>query len=115
VERANQTFKRRLQAIQQERGFPASHWVELLLELALIINTTTTRTLPGKKTPFEVWFGRKPRWTRADYLGEEPVGVNDDLLHVDNEEFGDNPVLTEIEKRVAEHNPQTQAQMVKQS
>ena len=60
MERANQTFKRRLLAIQRERGFPASHWVELLLELALIINTTTTRTLPGKKTPFEVWFGRKP-------------------------------------------------------
>jgi hypothetical protein len=71
--------------------------------------------LLGKKTPFEVWFGRKPRWTRADYLGEEPVGVNDDLLHVDNEEFGDNPVLIEIEKRVAEHNRQTQSQMVKQS
>jgi len=115
VERANQTFKRRLRAIQRERGFPASHWVELLLELALIINTTTTRTLPGKKTPFEVWFGRKPRWTRADYLGEEPVGVNDDLLHVDNEEFGDDPVLSEIERRVAEHNRRTQAQMVKQS
>jgi hypothetical protein len=115
IERANQTFKRRLRAIQRERGFPASHWVELLPELALIINTTTTRTLPGKKTPFEVWFGRKPRWMRADYLGEEPVGVNDDLLHVDNEEFGDDPVLSEIERRVAEHNRRTQAQMVKQS
>lgn len=90
VERANQTFKRRLQALQRERGFPASHSVELLLELAIIINTTT-RTLPGKKTPFEVWFGRKPRWTRPDYLATEPVGVNDDLLHVDNEEFSDDP------------------------
>jgi hypothetical protein len=37
------------------------------------------------------------------------------LLHVDNEEFGNDPVLSEIEKRVAEHNLQTQAQMVKQS
>jgi hypothetical protein len=54
VEQANQTFKRCLRAIQQERGFPASHWVELLLELVLIINTTTTRILPGKKLPFEV-------------------------------------------------------------
>jgi hypothetical protein len=54
VEQANQTFKQRIWAIQQERGFPASHWVELLLELALIINTTTTCTLLGKKTPFEV-------------------------------------------------------------
>ena len=115
VERANQTFKRRLQAYQQERGFPGSHWAKLLSELVIIINTTTTRTLPGKKTPFEVWFGRKPRWTRPDYLGTEPVGVNTDLLHVDNKEFGDDPILSEIEKRVAEHNLQTQAQMVKQS
>ena len=70
----------------------------------MVINTITTRTLPGKKTPFEVWFGRKPRWTRLDYLGTEPAGVNNDLLHVDNEEFGDDPVLSEIEKRVAKHN-----------
>jgi hypothetical protein len=54
VERANQTFKRRLRAYQQERGFPASHWAKLLTELAMIINTTTTRTLLSKKTPFEV-------------------------------------------------------------
>jgi hypothetical protein len=37
------------------------------------------------------------------------------LLHVSNEEFGDNLVLIEIEQRVAKHNRQTQAQMVKQS
>jgi hypothetical protein len=54
-------------------------------------------------------------WTRPDYLATEPLGVNDDLLHVGNEEFGDDPVLSEIEKRVAEHNRRTQAQMVTQS
>ena len=62
-----------------------------------------------------MWFGRKPQWINPDYLSIEPVGVNKDLLHVGNEEFGDDPVLTEIERRVAEHNRQTQAQMVKQS
>ena len=62
-----------------------------------------------------MWFGRKPQWTRPDYLDIELVGVNEDLLHVDNKEFGDDPVLSEIEKRVAEHNRQMQAQMVKQS
>jgi hypothetical protein len=54
VEQANQTFKQQLRAIQRERGFLASHWVKLLPELALIINTITTRTLLSKKTPFEV-------------------------------------------------------------
>jgi hypothetical protein len=60
VKQANQTFKCRLRAIQRERGFPASHWAELLPELAIIINTTTTRTLLGKQTLFEVWFRRQP-------------------------------------------------------
>ena len=64
--------------------------------------------------PFEVWFGQKPRWIRVDYLGEEPAKVND-LLYIDNEEFGNNPVLSEIERQVAEHNCRIQAQMVKQS
>ena len=40
---------------------------------------------------------------RADYLGEEPAGMND-LLYIDNKEFGNDPVLLEIERRVAEHN-----------
>jgi hypothetical protein len=52
---------------------------------------------------------------KPDYLATELVGVNDDLLHVDNEVFTEDPVLTEIEKRVAEHQLRTQAQMVKQS
>jgi hypothetical protein len=72
-----------------------------------------TRTLLGKKTPYKVWFGRKPQWINPDYLSTEPVGVNKDLLHVDNEEFGNDPVLIEIEQRVAKHNRRTQAQKVK--
>jgi hypothetical protein len=63
VERANRTFKKRLTALQTQRG--RSDWVALLLELALVINTTSTRALPRNKTPFEVWFGRKPRWITA--------------------------------------------------
>ena len=51
---------------------------------------------------------------RADYLSKEPARVND-LLYIDNEEFGNDPVLSEIEQRVAEHNRWIQAQMVKQS
>ena len=51
---------------------------------------------------------------RADYLSEESAGVND-LLYIDNEEFGNDPVLSEIERRVAEYNRRIQAQIVKQS
>jgi hypothetical protein len=51
---------------------------------------------------------------RADYLSEEPARVND-LLYIDNKEFSNNPVLSEIEQQVAKHNRRIQAQMVKQS
>jgi len=37
------------------------------------------------------------------------------LLYINNKEFGNDPVLLEIERRVAEHNCRIQAQMVKQS
>jgi hypothetical protein len=36
----------------------------LLSELALTINTTTSFALLRNKTPFEVWFGRKPYWIK---------------------------------------------------
>jgi hypothetical protein len=69
----------------------------------IIINTITTCTLLKKRTPFEVWFGWKLRWMKPNYLTTELVSVNDDLLHVDNEVFIDDSMLTEIEKRMAKH------------
>jgi len=68
IKRANRTFKRRLSALQAQKG--QSDWVALLPELALVINTTTTRTLPRNKTPFEVWFGRKPRWITTGLMDD---------------------------------------------
>ena len=59
VKRANRTFKKRLGALQAQKG--RNNWAALLLELALVINTTSTRALPRNKTPFEVFFGWKPR------------------------------------------------------
>jgi hypothetical protein len=72
----------------------------LLLELALVINTTSTRALPRNKTPFEVFFGRKPRWIGAEIL--EPLEDEDDGMGVkgdsDSELDGDEDlVLTKIE------------------
>jgi hypothetical protein len=87
----------------------------IVLQSLLLPSSSPAITLPGKKTPYKVWFGRKPQWINPDYLSTELVSVNEDLLYIDNEEFGDDPVLTEIEWRVAEYNRQIQAQMVKQS
>jgi hypothetical protein len=86
--------------LQAQKGW--NDWAALLPELALVINTTSTRVLPRNKTPFEVFFGRKPRW-----IGEtlEPLEDENDGIGVkgdsdseldDNEDF----VLTEIESRV---------------
>ena len=63
IEIANRTFKRRLAAFQLAKG--VTTWVDLLPELAMTINTTTSCALPRNKTPFEVWFGRKPHWITA--------------------------------------------------
>jgi hypothetical protein len=49
----------------------------LLPELALVINTTSTRALPRNETPFEVFFGRKPCWNGAEPL--EPLEDEDEV------------------------------------
>jgi len=72
----------------------------LLLELALVINTTSTWALPRNKTPFEVFFGWKPRWIGAETL--EPLEDEDDGMGLkgdsDSESDGNEDlVLTEIE------------------
>jgi hypothetical protein len=96
VEVANKTFKRRLRALQLAKG--TSNWVELLPELARTINTTTSSALPRRKTPFEVWFGRKPHWVaRIGHYND-----NDNDSDFDNDDDNDldssqDLVLTEIE------------------
>jgi hypothetical protein len=71
----------------------------LLLELALVINTTSTRALPRNKTPYEVWFSRKPRWITSQLI-DEAASANEDEELVDDsdDESGDDedPVLTKI-------------------
>ena len=119
VERANQTFKRRLGALQRERGISNSKWVELLLELAVIINTTSSLALPGKQCPYFVYFGWKLHWIDPTYRLAEPLGLNEDE-DVDADVDGyqsdsDNIVLTEIESRVAEFEARQHACIIKQS
>jgi hypothetical protein len=88
----------------------------LLLELALVINTTTTRALPQKRTPFEVWFSRKPHWITAkptkDNETNDDSKTRTDSNNDSNSDLEDN-VLLEIEVRVAAHNARLNAQMIK--
>jgi hypothetical protein len=75
----------------------------LLLELALVINTISTWALPRNKTPFEVFFSRKPRWIRAETL--EPLEDEDDGMGIEDDsdselDGNEDLVLTKIESRV---------------
>lgn len=94
--------------MQQERGISNSKWVELLLELALIINTTSSALL-SKQCPYFVYFGRKPHWIDPTYRLAEPLGLKEDENN-DGEDAdgyqsdGDDIMVTEIESRVAEFN-----------
>jgi hypothetical protein len=95
--------------LQRERGISNSKSVELLLELAVIINTTSSLALLGKQCLYFVYFGWKPHWINPTYRLAEPLGLNededDDDEDVDSyQSDGDDIVLTEIESRVAEFN-----------
>src|SRR5436305_3471029 len=110
VEVVNRTFKKRLGALQAQKG--QSNWAALLPELALVINTTTSRGLPRHKTPFEVWFGRKPHWITAGTM--EDIDEVDIYNETDAESDDDGDlVLTEIEARVVANNARLHAQMIK--
>lgn len=52
IERANQTLENRIQSWVQENGGSSDGWADALPQIALVINTTWTRTI--KATPFEV-------------------------------------------------------------
>jgi transposase InsO family protein len=66
VEKANGSFKRRLRALRLSSG--ETGWYYLLPEIARITNTTAHSALPSQVTPYEVFFGRPPRFEtqRAD-------------------------------------------------
>ena len=106
----------------------------MLPELALTINTTTSRALLRNKTLFEVWFGQKPHWIAEPQLSQAETGFHDlnnedgqdsqDDDEISDQDFNDEDqdddddglqdlVLSEIETRVAANNAQLHALMIK--
>lgn len=61
----------------------------LLPKLGLVINTTSTHALPCNKTPYKVWFGRKPCWITAQPLDEAASTDEVDEELVDDFELSD--------------------------
>jgi hypothetical protein len=104
--------------LQAQKG--RDDWAALLLELALVINTTSTWALPRNKTPFKVFFSRKPCWIGAELLPLEPLEDEGDGIGVEgnsesNSELDSDEdlVLTEIEAWVVAYNARLYAQMIK--
>jgi len=111
-----------LAAFQLAKG--VTTWVDLLPELAMTINTTTSCALPRNKTPFEVWFGRKPHWITArtaqtnNQVNQDNEDEDSDQDYHDDDSNQDDSgdedlVLTEIETRVAANNARLHARMIK--
>ena len=75
VERANGTYKQRLRAYIMETG--GNNWVESLGDITRVINTTPCSVLPRHTTPYEVFFGRKPRFGSYNPL-QSSEGDDDD-------------------------------------
>jgi IS30 family transposase len=60
VENANGSFKRRLRAVRMSTSYTG--WKDLLSQIMRITNTTNNAALPRYVSPYEVFFGRKPRY-----------------------------------------------------
>jgi transposase InsO family protein len=117
VEVANRSFKAVLRKYQVEFG--TSKFVMFLKPIQLILNTSQTAELPDRKTPFDVWFGRKPGFIRPKIneifdgdTNETRMEATNDLeadgfqwvdFREDDIEY-ERRVLTEAENRVHQHN-----------
>jgi hypothetical protein len=134
IEVANRIFKKRLRAVRADTGIQS--WLQLLPLIIWVINTTVTPALPRGSTPYEVWFGRKPPTDFLDYresarrvriaLGGEVESNNNSNSKsgedsfftkggVEQEEAGEEMILSELTKRVIEYTRKQRENMVKRA
>ena len=59
VERRNQTIIATARSIMKARSVPARFWGEAVSTAVYLLNRSPTKSVEGK-TPYEVWYGRKP-------------------------------------------------------
>lgn len=94
-----------------------SDQVALLPELALVINTTSTRALLRNKTLYKVWFSRKPCQITAQLIDNTISAdeVDKDFINNSDYESGNDEdlVLIEIEAQVVANNARLYSQMIK--
>jgi hypothetical protein len=69
AERKNCTLAECITAMLNEAKLPASFWGEALQTANLLLNISSSRSVPVGKTPFELWHGRKPLYSNLHVFG----------------------------------------------
>jgi hypothetical protein len=78
IEIANGTLKKRLQDCMASSG--RKDWAALLLDVAFELNTSSCSVLPGRKTPFDIWFGRQRYWITQEQLLDDDTEDDEDAV-----------------------------------
>ena len=60
AERMNRTLMEMARSMMAHAGLPDKYWAEAVEAAAYIRNRTSTSSIKGFKTPYEVWSGKKP-------------------------------------------------------
>lgn len=68
AERMNRTLLEKARSMVQEAGLH-SMWGEAVLTAAYLCNRSPTSALKEKKTPYEIWYGRKPNIDKMRVFG----------------------------------------------
>ena len=69
VERLNRTLAEHARAILMDTMTPKFLWEEAIRHIVYIKNRTSTRALEHFKTPYEVFWGRKPDLSHLEIWG----------------------------------------------
>ena len=119
VERANGIYKQRLRAYIMETG--GNNWVESLGDITRVINTTPCSVLPRHTTPYEVFFGHKPRFCRynpSQSLEDSSVSCaasnpssdeSEELEELEETDKDLTTIFTALEQRVFQKNTKVNA------
>lgn len=99
--------------------------MQILPEITMMINTTPCDALPGKMSPYEAFYGRKPpQWDsfaqdmhfqRAEEAGESIAVVEGQIVELSDDEVAtddDTAFQTALEKRIAENHGEVANRMV---
>lgn len=70
-ERGMRTVIEKARCIMVQAGIPLQFWLEVCLVVIWLMNRCITAALPNDKTPFEMWYFRKPNIAHVRIIGCE--------------------------------------------